>query len=269
MGPLMPLIMLSIFFFGKLFRDFKDVHKLYYFCEVDKGFWVISYILYFKYCYKVAVLRIKQKIYILLKASHFMGKLNTIYQALLNRNKKIVRREYIIALIEEYNKKFKKVSIKNALWYLSRRNYLKRIFLDYYYINSFEERARKICNFKDNELLFEVLNLEKIKWYLGLNSALKELGETWQGINAPTIINDRISGKKKVAGMNVNFIKIKPDLIFGLLENKTKNKVIYFYSDVEKTRLDLAYFRRINNLIKNNKTKEYIRKYPKWIQKLI
>lgn len=198
-----------------------------------------------------------------------MGKLKTIYLALLNRKDKIVKREQIIKLIEEYNKNFKKVSIKNALWYLSRQNYIKRIFLDYYYINSFEERARKICNLQDNELLFEVLNKEKVKWYLGLNSALYEIGQTWQAQNMLTIVNNQISGKKKVAEMNVMFIKIKEDLIFGLLKNKTKNNLIYFYSDLEKTRLDFAYLKKIDNLIKNNKTRKYIQKYPKWLQKLI
>lgn len=198
-----------------------------------------------------------------------MGKIKTIYLGLLNRKSKIIKKEEIIKLIEEYNKNFKKVSIKNALWYLSRQNYIKRIFLDYYYINSFEEKARKICNLQDNELLFEVLNKEKIKWYLGLNSALYEIGQTWQTQNMQTIINNRISGKKKIVGKNVMFIKIKENLVLGLLKNKTKNNVIYFYSDQEKTRLDFAYLKKINNLIKNNKTKQYIKKYPKWLQKLI
>lgn len=198
-----------------------------------------------------------------------MGKLRIIYLALLNRKNKIIKKEEIIKLIEEYNKNFKKVSIKNALWYLSRQNYIKRIFLNYYYINSFEEKVRKICNLQDNELLFEVLNKEKIKWYLGLNSALYELGQTWQAQNMQTIINNRISGKKKVAGMNVIFIKIKRDLIFGLLKDKTKNGILYFYSDQEKTRLDFAYLKKRNNLIKNNKTEKYLKKYPKWFKKFI
>jgi len=198
-----------------------------------------------------------------------MGKLKTIYQALLSRNDKIVKGEQIVMLIEEYNKSFKKLSIKNALWYLSRQNYIKRIFLDYYYINSFEERARKICNLQDKELLFEVLNKEKIKWYLGLNSALYELGEIWQVPNTHVVINNRISGKRKVAGMNLKFIKTKENLIFGIKELETKNKIIYFSSDLEKTRLDFAYFMKIRGLIKNNKTKQYLRKYPRWLQKLI
>ncbi len=198
-----------------------------------------------------------------------MGKLKIIYLALLNRKDKILKKEEIIKLIEEYNKNFKKVGVKNALWYLSRQNYIKRIFLDYYYINSFEERARRICNLQDNELLFEVLNREKIKWYLGLNSALYETGQTWQAQNMLTIVNNRISGKKKIAGMNVTFIKIKEGLILGLLKNKTKNKITYFYSDPEKTNLDFAYLKKVNSLIKNSKTKQYIKKYPKWLKKLI
>ena len=95
-----------------------------------------------------------------------MGKLKTIYLSLLNRIGKIVRKEEIIELIDEYNKRLNKVSVKNALWYLSRRNYIRRIFLDYYYINSIEERGRGICNYEDREVLFEVLNKEKFKWYI-------------------------------------------------------------------------------------------------------
>mgnify|MGYP001607963016 FL=1 len=96
-----------------------------------------------------------------------MGKLKTIYIALLNRKDKIVRKKEIIEIIEEYNRKLNKVNIKNALWYLARHNYVRRILLDYYYINSIEEREMNKCNYQDREALFEVLNKEKIKWYVG------------------------------------------------------------------------------------------------------
>jgi len=198
-----------------------------------------------------------------------MGKLKIIYLTLLNRKEKILKKEDVIRLIEEYNKKFNQVSVKNALWYLSRQNYLKRIFLDYYYINSIEERERDVCHLEDKERLFAVLNTEKIKWYLGLTSALYELGETWQVPNRLTIINTKLSGERKIAGMKIKFIKIKDNLIFGLLSNKTKNGFSYFYSNVEKTRLDFAYLERSINLIKNKKTKEYLKNYPLWLQKLI
>lgn len=197
-----------------------------------------------------------------------MGKLRTIYLALLNRKEKIMKKGEIIKTIEEYHKKIGKVSIKNALWYLSRHNYIKRIFLDYYYINSIEERERGFCNYEDKELVFEALNREKIRWYLGLASAKYSLGEIWQTPNILTIINNRISGKRTIAGLKVNFIKIKGNLIFGLLADKTKNGIKYFYSDLSKTKLDFAYLKISENLEFDKKTKEYIKKYPKWLQKL-
>jgi len=196
-----------------------------------------------------------------------MGKLKTIYLALLNKDK-ILKKNEIIKTIKEYNK-INKISIKNALWYLSRRNYIKRIFLDYYYLNSIEEKERNFCNYKDRELLFEVLNKEKIKWYLGLNSALHILGEIWQVPNVLTIINNRISREKKILGIKVRFIRIKEKLIFGLKKDKTKNNIDYFYSDLQKTKLDATYLKQNNKIKSDDRTKQYIKKYPKWLQKLI
>src|SRR3989339_169676 len=86
-----------------------------------------------------------------------MGKLKSVYSALLNRGEKIMKRKEIVNLIEDY-RKIEKISITNALWYLSRQGHIKRIFLDYYYINSIEEREQKFCKYLDKELLFLVLN---------------------------------------------------------------------------------------------------------------
>ena len=85
-----------------------------------------------------------------------MGKLKSIYSALLNRGEKIMKKKEIVKLIEDYDNNIGKVSITNALWYLSRQNYIKRIFLDYYYINSIEERELKFCKYMDKELAEEI-----------------------------------------------------------------------------------------------------------------
>lgn len=196
-----------------------------------------------------------------------MGKLKIIYLALLKRKDKIVRKEEIMEVINEYNKKINKVSVKDALWYLSRRNYIRRIFLDYYYINSIEEREMGICDYEDKEVLFEVLNKKEIKWYLGLNSALYASGDIWQVPNVLTIINNKISGKRIIFGLKINFIKIKESLIFGLVHKKTKNKIQYSYSDTQKTNLDFSYLIKQDKLSKDKKTREYLKKYPKWLQK--
>ena len=198
-----------------------------------------------------------------------MGKLKSIYSALLNRSEKIVRRKDLLKLIEEYNNKIEKVSINNAIWYLSRLNYIKRIFLNYYYINSIEERELKFCKYLDKELLFIVLKKLGVKWYLGLTSARYSSGEIWQTPNMLIILNNRFSGEKIVAGLKVKLIKIKDELIFGIIKGKTNNGIEYFYSDKEKTALDVIYLNREGKAIINKKTKNYLKKYPKWLQKLI
>ena len=197
-----------------------------------------------------------------------MGKLKSIYSALLNRGKKIMRKKEIVQLIEDYNNKIKKVSVTNALWYLSRQNYIKRIFLYYYYINSIEERELKFCKYMDKELLFLVLNKLDVKWYLGLTSARYSGGETWQTPNMLIVVNDRFSGERIIAGLKSRFIKIKKSLIFGLIKEKTENGIEYYYSDKEKTKLDEVYLSRKGKIIITKKTKNYLKKYPKWLQKL-
>ena len=198
-----------------------------------------------------------------------MGKLKSIYSALLNRGEKIMKKKEIVKLIEGYDNKIGKVSITNALWYLSRQNYIKKIFLDYYYINSIEERELKFCKYMDKELLFLVLDKLEVKWYLGLTSAMYHGGEIWQTPNMLIVINNRFSGMRIIAGLRVKFIKIKKNLIFGLVKEKTDKKIKYYYSDKEKTDLDNIYLSRIGKIATNRKTMIYIQKYPKWLQKLM
>ncbi len=200
-----------------------------------------------------------------------MGKLNTIYQAIATRCEKISHKSDIVKIIKEYDASMQKVNVKNALWYLSRHGYITRIFLDYYYINSIEERElgyRK--GYDDKEILFIVLNKVKWKWYSGLTSALYEARAIWQVPNTLTIVNDRMTKQKKILGMDVHFVKIKKSLFFGLVSKKTKNNIQYYYSDPSKTELDFIYLKRHDKLSnKTEKTREYAKKYPKWLQNSI
>ena len=195
-----------------------------------------------------------------------MEVINTLQEALLNRGK-IFEKEEILHLFEEYKKLRYISNHKNIIEYLSKHNYIKRIFLGYYYINSYDEKERSFCNYTDRELIFSVLNKEKIKWYLGLNTAIYEQGKTWQTPNMINIINTRISGRRKIVGLKVRFIKIKEELVFGLKESQTNNKVIYFYSDPAKTYIDEVYLKESKNLIRVKNTQEYLKRYPKWVGK--
>jgi hypothetical protein len=195
-----------------------------------------------------------------------MKQTSIVFEKLLNSKKKVMHKEEIVECIKGYNKAFgHSLSVKDSIKYLSRQNYIKRIFLKYYYINSFDERKRKICFYEDKELLFLVLNELKIKWYVGLNSALYDFGETWQLPNNISILNTKFSGSKKIVGLNVKFYKIKNNLIFGLKKAKTKNNITYSYSIPAKTYLDIVYLRVSKKLVRTKETKKYLGAYPKWV----
>ena len=121
----------------------------------------------------------------------------------------------------------------------------------------------------DKELLFFVLNKLDVKWYLGLTSAKYSVGEIWQTPNILIVVNNRFSGERIISGVKARFIKIKENLIFGLIKEKTDKGIDYYYSDKEKTELDNIYLSRKGKIITNKKTRDYLKKYPKWLQKLI
>jgi predicted transcriptional regulator of viral defense system len=187
---------------------------------------------------------------------------NTLYDPLINRGK-ILSKAEIVTIIEEYDKKFKTKMGPKFLNYLSRHNYIKRIFSQIYYIQSFDERNRNFLEFEDKEILFMVLNKLKIRWYVGLGSSLYLQGKTWQTPNQISIVNTRFSGIKKILGLKVAFFKTKESLIFGLKKMQTKHKIEYFYSDPAKTHIDMVYFRKIKSLIRIKNTQKYLNKFPK------
>lgn len=196
----------------------------------------------------------------------FMDIKNTLYETLLNKEK-IISKAELTRTIKEYNRKAGKLNIGNTLKYLSRHNYIKRIFSGFYYVNSHDERNRGFCEFEDKELLFLTLDKLGIKWYLGLGSSLYTQGKTWQTPNQASIVNTKLSGTKKILGLKVRFFKTKESLIFGLKKAQTKHKIDYFYSDPAKTYLDRVYFRQTGSLIRIKNIQEYLKRYPKWVGK--
>lgn len=191
---------------------------------------------------------------------------NTLYEALLNRGK-VLSKEEIIGIIKEYRKKFNDKKKGYLLKYLSRQNYIRRIFSSLYYINSFDEKNRRFSKFEDKEIIFMALNKLRINWYVGLGYALYLQGKKWQTPNQISIINTKFSGIKKVFGLKVKFFKTKENLIFGLKTAKTDHNIKYFYSDPAKTHIDRVYFKETDNLIKVKNTQKYLKRYLKWIGK--
>ena len=212
---------------------------------------------------------------------------NKISKKIINKlrlnHEKILNKEEIIKTIKEYSKIYKtKVNLISLWTYLRKDIYIKRILGDYYYIYSLEERYNKYCKFSEEELIFLVLEKMNIKWYLGLESALKENRITWQALNIVTIVDNHFSGIKKLGNSKFKFIKTKDKKFkFGLTKKKTNNSVRYFYSDLEKTYLDFLYFssykgkdikslkKNLDFKIENSKVIKYAKHYSNKIQEVI
>jgi len=173
----------------------------------------------------------------------------------------------IVALMEEYEKKFGIRQRKELIKYLSRHNYIRRIFAELYYINSFDEKIRGFCDFEDKEIVFMALNKLKIKWYVGLGYSIYLQGKKWQTPNQMSIVNTKFSGFKRIFGLKVRFYKTKEALFFGLKKMKTTHGIDFLYSDPAKTYIDQVYFKESDNLISVRNTQEYLKRYPKWVGK--
>ena len=198
-------------------------------------------------------------------------------------NEKIITKEKIIKTIKDYSKIYKiKINLISLWTYFRKANYIKRILGDYYYIYPLEERYNHYCKFSEEELIFLALEKMNIKWYLGLESALKENKITWQALNIMTIINNHFSGIKKLGNSKFKFIKTKDSQFkFGLVKKKTNNNVVFFYSDLEKTYLDFLYFlsyggkdikilkKNLDFKVEKSKIMKYIKYYSIKVQKVI
>ena len=80
-----------------------------------------------------------------------MGKMLTVYEALLNRKEKVCNKLGIIEIIKEYNKSIGRINTNNALWYLSRHGYIKRIIFDFY-ASAFFKLSRAVDDDKSSNL---------------------------------------------------------------------------------------------------------------------
>jgi len=257
-------LILSIY--SSIRNDLEKVYAYQIIGSIEQKSGLLQKVTLFKNSQKMPIFETTRKIYILCYCYLFMKAINNLHEALLNRGK-IFKKEEITQVTKEYKKIKSDFKHKRIIEYLSKHNYIKRIFFGYYYINSYDEKKRNFRNYSDNELLFYVLNKEKIKWYLGLNTAIYEQGKTWQTPNIINIINTRISGKRKILGVNVRFIKTKEKFLFGLKELKTKNNISYFYSDPAKTYIDKVYFKDSESLVRVKNTQQYLKRYPKWVGK--
>lgn len=186
--------------------------------------------------------------------------------------KKLMKRRDILDRFKEIlQNEFNENIIRN----LRHSNDIIYVMFDYYYIVSPPEKSGHYLRYSTNEMVYAVLNKLNIGWYHGLDSALEYNQIIWQGIVNPVIINNHISGRRYVNGITYQFHKIKDDLFgFGAIKKKTKNNIVFFYSDIEKTYLDFFYLKRrvpqeLKRRIDWKRTKQYMKKYPDSIKRKV
>ena len=108
--------------------------------------------------------------------------------------------------------------------------------------------------------------------YLGLQDAMS-FHNIWEQETIPIIITSRKirSGMRKIMGKNILIRRIKKKYIFGLEYDQQNNAAIP-YSDIEKTFIDIIYFKEklaqdaLNNFkkkINKEKLSRYLKSYPK------
>lgn len=126
------------------------------------------------------------------------------------------------------------------------KGYLITIFRGVYYLKSHEEKKFNSLKYSPYELLTLGLKKKGVKWYFGLNTALKFLNLTHEVFPLNIVINNKFNRTKpmKIAGSSFFFIKLKPSLFFDIKEIKTDNNIPLYYSSLEKTLLDMIYLKK-------------------------
>ncbi len=167
-----------------------------------------------------------------------MNKIDTI---LREANGKILTRKDFDSLATKY--KFDKEILRRVML---NKDYLITIFRGVYYLKSYEEKKLNSLKYSPYELLALGLEKKGIKWYFGLNTALKFLGLTHEVFPVNIVINNKFNRTKpmKIAGSSFFFIKLKPDLFFEIKETKTNSNIRIYHSRLEKTLLDMIYLRK-------------------------
>ncbi len=160
------------------------------------------------------------------------------------------------------NKKNVKQYVKTLIHNMLKKKKIKRLTKGFY--TKIDDNSLAVFCFKPA--------------YLGLQDALS-YHNLWEQETIPVIITTRKvrPGIRKILGKNVLIRRIEKKYFFGA-EYAKQNNVAIPYSDVEKTFIDMIYFKEridklvLNNLrkrINNKKLNSYLKAYKQKIRKTI
>lgn len=187
---------------------------------------------------------------------------NILINYLERKQSKVISKKNLRKLIQDV------AHSESAITHLRNTGWLQYILNGYYYICDSEEQRTGFTQYTVAEMIFVVLNKLKIKWYLGLETALETNNVVWQGHSKIVIINEKISRERTIQGTKVEFRKMSSKrFLFGIKRFKTKNRITGYSSDPEKTLADFFYYEKkppIELLDKQDKDilLGYLKKYP-------
>jgi predicted transcriptional regulator of viral defense system len=152
--------------------------------------------------------------------------------------------------------------VKRAINYLIKQGKIKRITKGYY--TNLDNTSLAVFCFKPA--------------YLGLQDALS-FHNLWEQETIPVIITSRNirTGIRNILGSNVLIKKLNKRYLFGIEYYQEDNSALP-YSDIEKTFIDMVYFKQpldketikeFKKKIDKKKLKDYLRNYPKIFQKIV
>ena len=165
------------------------------------------------------------------------------------------------------------VNYLTAVKYLIRHKYVARIFKGIFYVYSMNERKHGALEMEFYMIIAEALRLKGVKkWYFGLETGLKFNNLTHESFTIDFVINDSLFRPKPmvIMGRKVRFYKLVPKMFsFGIVKKSV------YYSDSEKTALDLlhlkhyniAEFEEISEKMSRQKLIKYAKKYPFSLQR--
>ncbi len=196
-----------------------------------------------------------------------MNKIDTI---LREAKGEILTREDFDSLANKY--RFDKDTLRRVML---NKGYLVTIFRGVYYLKDYEEKKLNSLKYSPYELLALGLEKKGVKWYFGLNSALKFLGLTHEVFPVNMVVNNKFNRTKpmKIAGSSFFFVKLKDSLFFDIKKETSANNIYLYYSNIEKTLLDMIYLKKNIDLNEYNFNKSVFlkesSKYPRVVKKKI
>lgn len=165
------------------------------------------------------------------------------------------------------------INYLSSVKYLIRHKHIARIFKGVFYVYSIKERKLGALEMDFYIIIAEALRIKGVKkWYFGLETGLKFNNLTHESFVIDFVLTDSLFRSRPMMIMErkVKFYKLVPKMFsFGIIKREV------YYSDSEKTALDLlhlkhynaAEFEEVSEKLSRTKLIKYAKKYPLSLQR--